>query len=35
MSILYERTRRLGPPILAHYILNLMPFTAFLAAPPR
>jgi membrane protease YdiL (CAAX protease family) len=35
MSFFYARTRRLGPPILAHYILNLIPFAAFLAAPPR
>ena len=34
-SALYARTRRLGPPILAHYVLNLIPFVAFLASPPR
>lgn len=34
MSALYARTRRLGPPILAHYVLNLIPFVAFVASPP-
>jgi membrane protease YdiL (CAAX protease family) len=34
-SALYARTRRLGPPIVAHYVLNLIPFVAFVASPPH
>ncbi len=32
-SALFARTRRLGPAIVAHYVLNLIPFVAFLASP--
>lgn len=34
-SALYARTRRLGPVIVAHYVLNLIPLIAFLASAPR